>query len=134
MKTLGLKIVLVLLCFIGISAKCTADNAYPYFEYGYQDNPFGHTYYIDFFIQNTDGTLFGSWFIGTGYTNPPNYHYYYSTGPVTVWPPTPPSSAKCYRIIVRVQRDDGQTRYGISAWADLAGLASGSLVCPVDHF
>ena len=103
MKTLGLKIVLVFLCFIGISAKCTADIAYPNFEFGYQDNTLGHTYQIDFYIQNTAGTPFGPWFLGT-------------------------------QVIVRVQRDDGQTRYGISDWADLAGLASGSLVCPVDHF
>ncbi len=134
MKTLGLKIVLVLLCFIGISAKCTADTAYPYFEFGYQDNPFGHTYNIDFFIQNTDGTLFGSWYLGNQNLYPPNDHYLVSYGAVTIYPPTPPSQAKCYRIIVRVQRNDGQTRYGISAWADLAGLASGSLVCPVDSF
>lgn len=134
MKTLGLKIVLILLCFIGISAKCTADDAYPNFEFGYQDNLFGHTYQIDYFIQNTDGTLFGPWPIGTQAFYPPNQHHYYSTGPVTIYPPTPLSQAKCYRIIVRVQRNDGETRYGISAWADLAGLGSGSLVCPVDHF
>ena len=134
MKTLGLKIVLVLLCFIGISAKCTADIAYPNFEFGYQDNTLGHTYQIDFYIQNTAGTPFGPWFLGTQVNYYPNYHWYVSYGAVTIYPPSPISQAKCYRIIVRVQRDDGQTRYGISDWADLAGLASGSLVCPVASF
>ncbi|HZY24554.1 MAG TPA: hypothetical protein VFE71_01900 [Bacteroidales bacterium] len=146
MKNISLKLILLIACIFVLNSFVSAINVYPSFKYEYKDNPpppgINYNYTIAYAIQNSNGTNgspWGPWYVSIGTFTTGNY-------PGTVWPftdvsrsinyPTPPN-AKCFRIVVIVQRDDGSTmenKFGYSDWTDESGLQSGNLEIHVDHF
>ncbi len=129
---------IVLVFAMTSSVWATTNYIYPSFNFNYRDANFsGHTYTIGYAIYNSQSWYIGPLSVGTSAVYPPNPSspYFFSSGSqVGVLEPTPPFAKNCYRILVAVQRDDGITKFGWSAWTDLTGLSNGSLTINVDVF
>jgi len=133
MKKVLISIVAIFFCVVAFSsaAKATTINVTPYFSFAYGDpNSAGHTYQIFYAIENSD-PLMGNWnYIGSSATYPPNvmWNTYQAPSSITVTEPAgPPIPVKCYRIVMKIVRDDGRRLTLTSVWATAADLQNNSL-------
>ncbi len=146
MKKITLKIFMLIVFSFVMSSSVLATTNYitPYFYFNYRDgNYYGYTYTIEYAIYNTS-----SWNTGLLALGSSNLPPYYSPNPPSPWPFTSgstvgvdeptilPYPAKCYRVLVAVQKNDiyNTTKYGWSDWTDLNGLTNGSLTINVAVF
>lgn len=130
-------------CLFVFNSLTTAQiSLHPSFQFEYTDGtipPPYYTYNIQYGIENTNntnGSPWGLWTIGTSLYYPPNgvLYIYYDYTQRTIYLPTPEDDLNCFRIFVKVTRSDGTIKWGYSAWTDQYGLANGLLKIIVNPF
>jgi hypothetical protein len=136
MKNLLRAFLLIAFVFL-LNSFISAETVYPSFNIYVQDgSPTGHSYTGIYYIanaNNTNGSPFGPWGLPDAIVIN-SITLETSMAGRTIYPADNWPDVKCYRIIVKVTRDDGEQREGYSSLTDNVGLQNGSLQINVPTF